>query len=105
MEDDKVAFLEEFGLKLDKQRKIINVLRRERDALNEDMVAVTCLNQTRNDEKTVIKISSLVEELKICNAIIKTEKEDHKELEVQIRKVRFLSYYLEICSFYLNKVN
>lgn len=87
MEDDKVAFLEEYGLKLDRQRKIIKTLQNERDALREDLVVVTCANQTRNDEKMILKINSLTDELRKLTTVIKTKKEELNELEVQIRKV------------------
>lgn len=87
MEDDKVAFLEEYGLKLDKQRKIIKVLQSDRDALREDLVVVTCGNQSRNDERIILKINGLVDELRKLASTIKNRKEELNELEVQIRKV------------------
>lgn len=87
MEDDKIAFLEEFGLKLDKQRKIIKSLQNEKEALNEDMVVVTCANQCRKDDKIIVRIHNLVQELIKYNTIIKKKSEELNELEVQIRKV------------------
>lgn len=87
MEDDKVAFLEEFALTLNRQTKIIQVLQKEKEALKEDMVVVNCVNQSRNDEKIVFRINRLLEEFTKCRYAMKTEKEGLKELEVQIRKV------------------
>lgn len=87
MEDDKIAFLEEFGLKLDKQRKIIRSLQNEKDALNEDLVVVTCANQCRKDEKIILRINNLVDELQKFKTILKKKREEINELEVQIRKV------------------
>lgn len=89
MEEDKTAFLEEFGLKLDKQKKIIHTLKKERNALNEDLTVVTCKTQARKDEKMILRINNLTEELKKSSNVIKKEKEDLRELEVQIRKVSF----------------
>lgn len=93
MEQDKVAFLEEFKLKLDKQNKIINTLKKEKNALNEDLAVVRCNNHSRRDKKIVKKINILVDELGKCNNVLKIAKDDSKELEVQIRKVNFFLYF------------
>lgn len=105
MEDDKVAFLEEFGIKRDRQRKIIQTLRKENDVLNEDMVVVTSENQTRNDEKVAVFVNHLLEKFNTCSKVLKKEKEELNELNVQIRKVCMSFYFIHrilfICILYI----
>ncbi|XP_072381122.1 coiled-coil domain-containing protein 63 [Diabrotica undecimpunctata] len=87
MDEDRIAFLEETGTKLKKQRKIMQTLKREREKISEEINVATCLNQKRNDEKLVSRMKKLVEDYEKYDSMVKTEKEQLKELEVQIKKM------------------
>lgn len=87
MEDDKIAFLEDVSSRLEKQRKIINGLEKERNNIAEDINVVTCKKQSRNDETVCQKIFQLLEDFGKCKSVIRRDKDDLKELEVQIKKV------------------
>lgn len=87
MEDDKVAYLEDSVSKLEKQRKIIISLEKDRDALSEDITVVTCFNQSRSDQRMCYLVFQLYEHFENCKTSIKTSKNELKELEDQIRKV------------------
>lgn len=87
MEEDRLAFLEETGTKLKKQRKIIKTLRREKDQIDEEINVATCKKQKENDEKLVRKMCKLLEDYKKYDGHVIAEREELKELEIQIKKV------------------
>nr|XP_023013517.1 coiled-coil domain-containing protein 63-like [Leptinotarsa decemlineata] len=87
MEDDRIAFLDETGSKLEKQRKIIEMLKKEKEKVSEDIKVSTCTNQRRNDKKLGKNIHKLLEDFQKLVICVKNEKEQLKELDVQMRKM------------------
>ncbi|XP_056636600.1 coiled-coil domain-containing protein 63-like [Diorhabda sublineata] len=87
MEEDRMAFLEETGSKLRKQRTIIGRLRKEKEKIYEEINVATCLNQKRNDEKLIKKMSKLLEDYERYDKLVRKEKEELRELEIQIKKM------------------
>ncbi|CAG9832484.1 unnamed protein product [Diabrotica balteata] len=71
MDEDRIAFLEETGTKLKKQRKIMQTLKREREKISEEINVATCLNQKRNDEKLVSRMKKLVEDYEKYDSMVK----------------------------------
>ncbi|CAH1962892.1 unnamed protein product [Acanthoscelides obtectus] len=87
MEEDRCAFLEETGVALAKQRSIISILRKERDALLEDASVARCAIHKRKDEEFTEKVAMLASEKEEKERVLKEEKERLKELDEQIRKL------------------
>ncbi|CAG9820725.1 unnamed protein product [Phaedon cochleariae] len=86
MEDERVAFLEETGAKLDKQRKIIRNLEEEKHKIEEDNTTTTCMNQKRSDQKIRKNIIRLLDEFEKYDILARMKSDQLKELEFQIRK-------------------
>ncbi|KAJ8911287.1 hypothetical protein NQ315_015290 [Exocentrus adspersus] len=87
MEEDRVAFSDETKSKLEKQRKIIQTLKKEKQKILEDITVATCTNQKRKDLKLTNQIYKLLEEYERYCKLVQEEKDNMKELEVQIKKL------------------
>ncbi|VEN61372.1 unnamed protein product [Callosobruchus maculatus] len=87
MEEDRCAFLEETGVALAKQRSVISILRKERDALLEDAKVAGCDIHRKKDEEFTEKVAMLAGEKDEKERALREEKERLKELDEQIRKL------------------
>ncbi|KAG5876656.1 hypothetical protein JTB14_029388 [Gonioctena quinquepunctata] len=87
MEDDRIAFLDETRSKLEKQRKIIHTLKKEKERITEDITISNCSNQKRSDDKLSKTIYKLLEDFQRYDACVKNEKEHLSELEIQMKKI------------------
>ncbi|KAJ8957907.1 hypothetical protein NQ318_001904 [Aromia moschata] len=86
MEDDRVAFSEESRSRLEKQRRIIQTLKGEKQNLLEDINVANCANQKRKDERLTKRIDRLLEDYETYDKWVRNEKDQMKELEIQIKK-------------------
>ncbi|CAG9861365.1 unnamed protein product [Phyllotreta striolata] len=87
MEEDRLGFLEETGKKLKKQRRIIETLRKDKQKIDEEIKVATCKRQMENDEKLVRKMRKLLEDYAKYDGCVKTEREELREIEIQIKKL------------------
>nr|CAH7769616.1 unnamed protein product [Callosobruchus chinensis] len=87
MEEDRCAFLEETGVALAKQRSVISILRKERDAILEDAKVAGCNIHRKKDEEFTEKVAILAGEKVEKERALREEKERLKELDEQIRKL------------------
>lgn len=90
MEGDRIAYAEESGSSLTKQRKVIKILSRERNSLLNDYRVVVSDSHKRKDDEAQARIHFLVEEHEKLNETIKKNKLDIEEIEYQIAKVIYL---------------
>ncbi|XP_048521634.1 coiled-coil domain-containing protein 63 [Dendroctonus ponderosae] len=87
MEDDRMAFSDETTLKLEKQRKIIQQLRQEREKLCEDINAASCKTQQRKDKKLSKDICKLLDVYEEYCRKVRTEQDGILEMDAQIKKL------------------
>nr|CAI5850231.1 unnamed protein product [Callosobruchus analis] len=87
MEEDRCAFLEETGVALAKQRSVISILLKERDALLEDAKVAGCNIHRKKDDEFTEKVAMLAGEKDEKERALREEKERLKELDEQIRKL------------------
>lgn len=87
MEGDRIAYAEESGSSLGKQRKLIKILTRERNNLLNDYRVVVSENHKRKDDAAVARINFLIVEHEKLKETIKQIKLDMDEIDYQIAKV------------------
>lgn len=88
MEGDRNAYTEESGIKLAKQRRVINTLTKEKNGLmNDYKIAIRDTNK-RKDETNVAKINFLLDGEEDVIDKIKLIKAQIREMDYQINKVK-----------------
>lgn len=87
MEGDRLAFSEETGSKLAKQRRVIDTLRREQQNLENDLNVATSEGMKRRDDQMMARLQELLREHDLFIFDYKREKTHLNEVEYQIKKV------------------
>lgn len=96
MEDDRMAFSDETTLKLEKQRKIIQQLRQEREKICEDINVASCKTQQRKDKRISKDICKLLDVYEEYCRKVQTQKERVEEMDAQIKKVFTLLCFIDL---------
>lgn len=87
MEGDRNAYAEEAKIKLAKQRRIINALKKEHGILLADYKVTSCQSNKQKDEAAAKEIAALLEEYEKYVEKLKTEQADYKEIKLEMQKV------------------